>query len=55
MVRVSGIKEMLPIEDIGPMPGELTPTEQLRVIRAGHVARELPRHGLCLRLVVHRE
>ena len=33
MVRVSGIKEMLPIEDIGPMPGELTPTEQLRVIR----------------------
>jgi polyphosphate kinase len=33
MVRVSGIKEMLPIEDIGPMPGELTPVEQLRVIR----------------------
>jgi polyphosphate kinase len=33
MVRVSGIKEMLPIDDIGPMPGELTPTEQLRVIR----------------------
>src|SRR5690349_8860006 len=33
MVRVSGIKEMLPIEDIGPMPGELTPTEQLAVIR----------------------
>jgi polyphosphate kinase len=33
MVRVSGIKEMLGIEDIGPMPGELTPTEQLRVIR----------------------
>ena len=25
MVRVSGIKEMLGIEDIGPMPGELTP------------------------------
>ena len=33
MVRVSGIKEMLGIEDIGPMPGELTPPEQLRVIR----------------------
>jgi len=33
MVRVSGIKEMLPIEDIGPMPGELTPVEQLEVIR----------------------
>src|ERR1043166_5781596 len=33
MVRVSGIKEMLPIEDIGPMPGELTPVEQLAAIR----------------------
>ncbi len=33
MVRVSGIKEMLDIEDIGPMPGELTPAEQLTVIR----------------------
>jgi len=33
MVRVSGIKEMLGIEDIGPMPGELTPPEQLSVIR----------------------
>src|SRR5919202_6021095 len=33
MVRVSGIKEMLNIEDIGPMPGELTPVEQLDVIR----------------------
>ena len=33
MVRVSGIKEMLDIEDIGPMPGELTPVEQLAVIR----------------------
>jgi polyphosphate kinase len=33
MVRVSGIKEMLPIEDIGPIPGELTPVEQLAVIR----------------------
>src|SRR5215203_5953020 len=33
MVRVSGIKEMLDIEDIRPMPGELTPVEQLAVIR----------------------
>lgn len=33
MVRVSGIKEMLPIDEIGPMPGELTPLEQLAVIR----------------------
>src|SRR5215212_8239574 len=33
MVRVSGIKEMLSIEEIGPMPGELTPVEQLAVIR----------------------
>src|SRR5215217_2897010 len=33
MVRVSGIKEMLPIEDLGPIPGELTPLEQLSVIR----------------------
>ncbi len=33
MVRVSGIKEMLDIDDIGPMPGELTPIEQLAVIR----------------------
>ncbi|HYV82372.1 MAG TPA: hypothetical protein VE931_02590, partial [Pyrinomonadaceae bacterium] len=32
MVRVSGIKEMLGIEDIGPIPGELTPVEQLDVI-----------------------
>lgn len=33
MVRVSGIKEMLPIDDIGPMPGELLPIEQLAAIR----------------------
>jgi polyphosphate kinase len=33
MVRVSGLKEMLEIEDIGPMPGELNPAEQLTVIR----------------------
>src|SRR5215207_6794861 len=33
MVRVSGIKEVLDIEHIGPIPGELTPVEQLAVIR----------------------
>lgn len=33
MVRVSGLKEMLDIEDIKPMPGELTPAEQLKAIR----------------------
>src|SRR5512132_1754056 len=33
MVRVSGLKEMLGIEEILPMPGELTPLEQLAVIR----------------------
>ena len=33
MVRVSGLKEMLDIVDLGPMPGELSPEEQLRVIR----------------------
>src|SRR4051794_9585702 len=31
MVRVSGIKEMLGIKDIKPMPGELSPVEQLQV------------------------
>ena len=34
MVRVSGLKEMLDIKEIQPMPGELAPTEQLKVIRA---------------------
>ncbi|MEK6279344.1 MAG: polyphosphate kinase 1 [Acidobacteriota bacterium] len=33
MVRVSGLKEMLDIKDILPMPGELSPIEQLKVIR----------------------
>ena len=33
MVRVSGLKEMLDIEDFPPMPGELTPIEQLKIIR----------------------
>ena len=33
MVRVSGLKEMLEIEEIGPVPGELSPAEQLKEIR----------------------
>jgi polyphosphate kinase len=33
MVRVSGLKEMLDIKDLQPMPGELTPADQLKVIR----------------------
>jgi polyphosphate kinase len=33
MVRVSGLKEMLEIEEFQPMPGELTPEEQLKMIR----------------------
>src|SRR5829696_5962422 len=48
MVRVSGIKEMLSIEDIGPMPGELTPVEQLEVIRK-RVLTLVEEHTNCLR------
>src|SRR4029078_5573062 len=48
MVRVSGIKEMLPIEDLGPMPGELTPVEQLDVIRK-RVLTLVEEHTRCLR------
>ena len=48
MVRVSGIKEMLGIEDIRPMPGELTPTEQLEVIRK-RVVPLVAEHSRCLR------
>jgi polyphosphate kinase len=33
MVRVSGLKEMLDIKEFQPIPGELTPIEQLKVIR----------------------
>jgi polyphosphate kinase len=33
MVRVSGLKEMLDIKDFPPLPGELTPVEQLKIIR----------------------
>ena len=48
MVRVSGIKEMLGIEDIRPMPGELTPIEQLAVIRK-RVVPLVEEHTRCLR------
>src|SRR5689334_15687600 len=33
MVRVSGLKEMLEADELEPNPGELTPDEQLKVIR----------------------
>src|SRR4029079_15589253 len=33
MVRVSGLKEILEINDIQPLPGELPPADQLKVIR----------------------
>src|SRR5919205_4289656 len=48
MVRVSGIKEMLSIDEIGPMPGELTPVEQLDVIRK-RVLPLVEEHARCLR------
>lgn len=48
MVRVSGIKEMVGIEDIRPMPGELTPEEQLKVIRE-RVLPMVDLHTRCLR------
>src|SRR5215216_218321 len=48
MVRVSGIKEMLAIEEIGPMPGELTPEEQLSVIRK-QVLTLVEEQSRCLR------
>ena len=48
MVRVSGIKEMLSIDDLGPIPGELTPIEQLSVIRK-RVLTLVEEHTRCLR------
>lgn len=48
MVRVSGIKEMLGIKDIKPMPGELSPVEQLQVIRK-RVLPMVDEHARCLR------
>jgi polyphosphate kinase len=48
MVRVSGLKEMLDVKDIGPMPGELSPAEQLKVIRQ-RVQPLVEAHTRCLR------
>lgn len=47
MVRVSGIKEMMGIEDIKPMPGELSPVEQLKEIRK-RVLPLVEMQGRCL-------
>ena len=51
MVRVSGLKEMLDIEEIRPMPGELKPDEQLAAIRK-QVLPLLEEHARCLREVL---
>jgi polyphosphate kinase len=48
MVRVSGLKEMLDLRELGPMPGELTPTEQLSVIRE-RVLPMVEMQATCLR------
>jgi polyphosphate kinase len=48
MVRVSGLKEMLEIKDFPPMPGELTPIEQLKVIRE-RVLPLVEEQVICLR------
>src|ERR1051325_2803196 len=48
MVRISGIKEMLGIDDLRPMPGELTPVEQLAAIRK-RVLPLVEEHSNCLR------
>ena len=48
MVRVSGIKEMLEVEEIRPMPGELDPREQLTAIRK-RVLALVEEHTTCLR------
>ena len=48
MVRVSGIKEMLGVDDLRPMPGELTPSEQLAAIRK-RVIPLIEEHSNCLR------
>jgi polyphosphate kinase len=47
MVRVSGIKEMMGVEDIMPMPGELSPVEQLKEIRK-RVLSLVSMQGRCL-------
>jgi polyphosphate kinase len=47
MVRVSGIKETMGVEDIKPMPGELSPVEQLKEIRK-RVLPLVEMQGRCL-------
>jgi polyphosphate kinase len=51
MVRVSGLKEMLEVEEIAPMPGELSPAEQLKVIRE-RVLPMVDEQVRCLRDIV---
>jgi polyphosphate kinase len=51
MVRVSGIKEMLDVEDLRPMPGELDPRSQLAAIRK-RVLQLVEEQTACLRGVV---
>jgi polyphosphate kinase len=51
MVRVSGLMEMLDIKDFRPMPGELTPADQLKVIR-DRVLPLVEEQVKCLRNVV---
>ena len=48
MVRVSTLKEMLGREDIGPMPGELLPAEQLSILRE-RLLPMIEAHARCLR------
>ena len=48
MVRVSGIKEMLDVEDLRPMPGELDPRAQLKAIRQ-RVLTLVEEQSTCLR------
>src|SRR6185369_13189493 len=48
MVRVSGIKEMLDVEDLRPMPGELDPRSQLAAIRK-RVLQLVEEQTTCLR------
>ena len=48
MVRVSGIKEMLGVEDVRPLPGELDPRAQLKAIRE-RVLTLVEEQSTCLR------
>jgi len=48
MVRVSGLKEMLEADELEPLPGELMPDEQLKIIRE-RVDPLVAEHGRLLR------